>query len=79
MLAKELNIEYITREPDENRGSTSKIENTIAIETAMSDNGNSCSRNAKPRFRNSDYVARLLSLLNCRDSKESWLRQGLPR
>lgn len=41
-------------------------DNTIAIETAITDNGKSGPRNANPKFRNSDYVAMPLSLLDCK-------------
>ena len=39
---------------------------TIATKTAITDSSKSGSDNADPKFRNSDYVARLLALFNCK-------------
>jgi len=50
LYPKEFNIEYITREPDENRGNTPKIRLPIAIKTAITANGKSRSHNANPKI-----------------------------
>jgi hypothetical protein len=43
--------------------------NTIAIKTAMTDNGALRKNNANPKIRNNGYVTMLLSLFNCKNNK----------
>jgi hypothetical protein len=59
-----------TREDDQDRGDTSKLEQeAIATETAIADNSRSGSRNAECRIRSGDCVTVSLSLSGCKDKR----------
>jgi hypothetical protein len=64
-------MEYITREPDENRGNTLKIRLPIAIKTTRTGNSKSRSRNANPKFRKNGYVTMFLPPFNCKNKRLS--------